>query len=188
MKTRESGMPSEEIWRSFFDPLRTLQLLGLTRETCNMVDFGCGYGTFTIPAARYVRGVVHAFDIEPEMIEESKRKAEAEQLTNVRFYLRDFMAEGTGLLDSAIDYVMLFNILHAEEPLNLLREAHRILTSGGKMGVMHWNYDPKTPRGPSMEIRPKPEDCRRWVDEAGFTVTTPHIDLPPYHYGFVGQK
>ena len=54
MKTRESGMPEEEMWREFFDPEAILQLLKLTSACRDVVEFGCGYGTFTIPAARIV--------------------------------------------------------------------------------------------------------------------------------------
>jgi hypothetical protein len=43
------------------------------------------------------------------------------------------------------------------QPEGLLREAYRILSHGGRLGIMHWNYDPATPRGPSMDIRPGPE-------------------------------
>jgi len=56
------------------------------------------------------------------------------------------------------------------------------------VGVIHWNYDPSTPRGPSMDIRPRPEQCQEWVQSAGFQLISPIIQLPPYHYGMVGQK
>jgi SAM-dependent methyltransferase len=79
---------------------------------------------------------------------------------------------------------MLFKILHTDDPVPLLREALRVLTPDGRAGVIHWNYDPDTPRGPPMAIRPRPEDCRRWAEAAGFTSGS-LIDLPPYHYGFV---
>ena len=36
--------------------------------------------------------------------------------------LRDFMSEGSGLEDSSVDFAMLFNILHVEEPTKLLRK------------------------------------------------------------------
>jgi ubiquinone/menaquinone biosynthesis C-methylase UbiE len=88
-----------------------------------------------------------------------------------------------GMSDATADFVMLFNILHAEERDALLAEAHRILTPGGRLAVTHWNPDPATPRGPSMEIRPRPEDCRRWMSEVGFRVDSEIIDLPPWHYG-----
>ncbi len=186
MKTRESGMPDEAMWASFFQPAEALEKLGLTSGCRDAVEFGCGYGTFTIPAARIVRGVVHAFDVEPDMIATTRQKARAAGLHNVRLRRRDFMADGTGLPDAGADYALLFNILHCEEPLALLREALRMLSPGGKLGIMHWNYDPTTPRGPSMEIRPRPEQCLAWAEEAGFQLAGPaRIPLPPYHYGFV---
>jgi ubiquinone/menaquinone biosynthesis C-methylase UbiE len=154
-----------------------------------VVDFGCGYGTFTVPAASLVRGTVYALDIEARMVEATGRKAEEVGLTNVRTELRDFVADGTGLPDGSVDYVMLFNILHCEQPQILLGEAWRVLSHRGRLGIMHWNYDPATPRGPSMEIRPKPGQCREWAERIGFQLQIPvKIDLPPYHYGWVMEK
>jgi predicted RNA methylase len=69
MKTRESGMPEEDRWKSFFDPELILNELGLDR-TCQMVvDLGSGYGTFCIPAAQRITGTVYAIDIDPQMID-----------------------------------------------------------------------------------------------------------------------
>ena len=189
MKQRESGMPDEQMWSGFFSPEQTLAKLGLTGDCRDAADFGCGYGTFTIPAAAMVRGTVFAFDIEPEMMEATSRKAREAGLDNVHVERRDFVAEGTGLPEASVDYVMIFNLLHCEEPLALLREAWRILVAGGLLGIIHWNYDPTTPRGPSMEIRPKPEQCRYWAEQVGFHLHIPDkIDLPPYHYGWAMEK
>jgi SAM-dependent methyltransferase len=189
MKTRESGMPSEEIWEGFFNPEETLKKLGLATDCKGVVDFGCGYGTFTIPAAHIVRSIVYALDIEAEMVAATKAKAEAANLTNVIVRLRDFIVEGSGLFDGCVEYAMLFNILHAEETSILLREAWRVLVPGGRLGIMHWNYDPSTPRGPNMSIRPRPEQCRDWAEQVGFQLLPPGlIDLPPYHYGFVFER
>ncbi len=189
MKTRESGMPDESMWSGFFSPEQTLVKLGLTGSCCDAGDLGCGYGTFSIPAARIVRGTVYALDIEAEMVEATARKARLAGLNNVRVEGRDFVAHGTGLADASVDYVMLFNILHCEQPEVLLREAYRVLSAGGRLGIMHWNYDPATPRGPSMAIRPRPEQCRDWAERVGFHLYVPRkIDLPPYHYGWVMEK
>jgi SAM-dependent methyltransferase len=188
MKVRQSGMPDEEMWERFFDPPDVLSRLGLKPETPSAVDLGCGYGTFTIPAARLIRGTVHGFDLEPEMIRATGARAESAGLANVELHLRDFVAEGTGLPDSSVGYVMLFNILHAEEPDRLLREAYRILVPGGAAAVMHWVSDRPTPRGPSLDIRPSPEDCRTWMAGEGFRVEGGVVDLPPYHFGLVGRK
>lgn len=188
MKTRESGMPAEEMWQTFFSPSQTLLTLGLHENMSNVAEFGCGYGTFTIPAAQIIRGTLHAFDIEADMITSTRAKAKQRNLSNVLFYQRDFVSDGTGLPDAYVDYVMLFNILHAEDPDILLAEGFRILRGGGTLGIMHWNYDPTTPRGPSMDIRPKPEQCAAWAKNAGFVVVQPIVDLPPYHYGIITKK
>lgn len=189
MKTRESGMPEESMWRGFFDAEAILTKLGLATGCEHVVDFGCGYGTFAVPAARIASGVVYALDIEPEMVAATRRKAAEAGLTNIESRQRDFVAEGAGLPDGSADYVMLFNILHAEERMTLLQAAWRVLKQGGRLAVIHWNYDPSTPRGPALSIRPRPEECRSWPEQIGFELLPPGlIDLPPYHYGFVFRR
>lgn len=188
MKTRESGMPEEEYWTSFFQPAEILKKLGLDSSYQKVVDIGCGYGTFTIPAAYFISGLVIAIDIDHQMVERCQRKVDESGLLNIAVQQRDFITDGTGLADNLIDFVMLFNILHAEDPICILQETWRILRPGGKVGIIHWNHDASTPRGPSMEIRPKPEQIHEWLQKADFALYERLIDLPPYHYGVVGQK
>ena len=189
MKTRESGMPDERLWSSFFSPARTLAELGLRTGCGDVLDLGCGYGTFAVPAAALAGGIVYALDIDPSMVQATGAAAAARGLVNLRATLRDFVAQGSGLSDGAVAYVMLFNILHCEHPEALLAEARRVLAPGGILAVMHWKRDPATPRGPSMAIRPTPEQCRQWVLAAGFAPLRPApIDLPPFHYGLTFSK
>ena len=187
MKIKESGMPKEEEWDKFFDPSKILSLLSLSPKVVDAADFGCGYGTFTIPAAKIIRGKIYALDIESEMIEATKKKARELNLDNVEVVLRDFISEGSGLKDLSVDFVMLFNILHVKKPTNLLKEAHRILRPGGKVGVVHWNFDATTPRGPPMNMRPKPGECKQWARSVGF-IFEHQFYLKPYHYGIVLRK
>lgn len=184
MKIRDSGMPERAMWEKFFDPKKILATLGVDKQTTDVAEFGCGYGTFTIPAAQVIKGKIYTFDIEPDMIRLTNEAAQNERLNNVEAIQRDFMADGSGLPEESVDYAMLFNILHLENPTALLREAQRILKPSGKLGIIHWNYDPATPRGPSMNIRPKPEDCLRWARSVGFREPV-RYDLKPYHYGIV---
>src|SRR6185295_7084353 len=142
------------------------------------------------PAAQLAaKATVYALDIDPDMIVATQAKAIAAGLTNVKTILRDFVVEGTGLEIGTADYAMLFNILHAESPHVLLNEAYKVLSPGGVLGIMHWNYDPATPRGPSMEIRPKPEQVVEWARQVGFELILGGIiDLPPYHYGIAFRR
>lgn len=184
MKVRDSGMPDQDQWESYFDPPAMLSKLGLTQATCNVIEFGCGYGTFTIATAQVVGGTVFALEIEPSILYGAKTRSESLGLTNIEFIERDFIGNGTGFADGRADYAMLFNILHTEDPVGLLCEAWRNVKPAGKVGVIHWNFDVGTPRGPPMAIRPRPGDCERWAKAAGLDCG-PLIDLPPYHYGYI---
>lgn len=183
MKVRDSGMPEEEMWARFFDPEAILRTFGIDRGIQDLVEFGCGYGTFTLAAGRAAE-TVYAFDIESDLVSLVQEKSRNNGLGNVLATVRDFVGQGTGLDDDAVDAALLFNILHHEEPVALMTEARRILKPGGILAVIHWNYDPSTPRGPSLEIRPRPEQCIGWGRQSGFSFDERHrYDFPPYHFG-----
>ncbi len=188
-KIRESGMPPEDVWSSFFDVERILDRMQLNSEVVDAVDFACGYGTFTIPAAQRIRGVMYAVDIDPGMMRSVEEKSRRLKLGNVRPLVRDLLRHGSGLENDSVDYVLLFNILHLEEPLILLRETHRVLRSQGRVGIIHWIRNANTPRGPPLEMRPTIEQCEDWCRQAGFTAGSgKSVDLRPYHFGLVMSK
>jgi SAM-dependent methyltransferase len=189
VKVRDSGMPDEEMWTGFFDPSKVLEVLGLGRGVQDVVEFGCGYGTFTLAAAGIASGTVHALDIEPEMVDVVRQKCGEAGIPNVQATVRDFVTDGSGLADNSMDAALLFNILHHEEPVALMKEALRVLKQNGVLAVIHWNYDPTTPRGPAMKFRPRPEQCVEWGHEAGFSLSDHNrYNLPPYHYGLTFRK
>ncbi len=191
MKGRESGMPEEAYWNSFFDVEAALNvLLGPQGVSGHALEFGCGYGTFTLPAARRISGNLRALDIEPALVAEVQRKAGAAGIINVHAELRDFVADGSGLQSASQAYVMIYNLLHVEHPVNLLRDAHRVLSRGAMLSVIHWRSDIPTPRGPSLAIRPTPEQCREWMAATGFHAIE-SVDLQtccPFHFGLLARR
>jgi ubiquinone/menaquinone biosynthesis C-methylase UbiE len=187
MKVRDSGMPEEEMWSTFFDPISMLQQIEITTDLQSVVDLGCGFGTFSIPASQIINGKVHAFDIEEEMILQLSNKCNKGNITNIELYQKDFIAEGTGFPNESTDYVMLFNILHHDNPHQILREVRRILKPGAKAGIVHWRSDIETPRGPQLHIRPTSEQCKRWASDSSFTIQKELI-LEPYHFGLIIRK
>jgi SAM-dependent methyltransferase len=188
MKIRDSGMPDQETWEGFFDATLTLRRLAFPCGSADVADFGCGYGTFSLAAARLTRGTVHALDIDPHMVAATAQRAQQLGLTNVRAIERDFVAEGTGLTAGSVAYAMLFNLLHAEEAIALLAEAHRVLSPDGVLAVIHWVHDAGTPRGPPLAIRPRPESCSAWARQVGFLPEERVVALPPHHYGLIARK
>lgn len=186
---RESGMPDEAYWETLFDVPLILERLGINDSLKNVVELGCGYGTFTLPVARRISGMIETVDIDPAMIERTRQRAETEGLRNVSCRLRDVMAAGFGGEPQSRDACLLFNILHCEQPTRLLAEAACAVRPGGWVLVIHWRHDPATPRGPSMEIRPRPKQILDWAQQTA--LLNPHgsmLDLPPWHYGFRFQR
>lgn len=185
MELRESGMPVSDMWEGFFDPEATLRALSLLVSVGDIADLCCGYGTFSVAAARLTGRTVHAVDISVEMAATAAARVAEAGDVDVRVTVRDLVVAGCGLGAGSTGYAMLFNILHCECPETLLAEAFRILAPGGLLAVTHWVSDRPTPRGPSAEIRPTPEQCREWAEAAGFRSAGDVVDLPPYHFGLV---
>lgn len=100
-----------------------------------ILDFGCGIGFNTIPAAEIVEneGKVYALDIHPLAIREVERKIREKRLENVRTILSDL---DTGLPNESIDIVLLYNVLPMVKELPaLIRELYRVLKPGGILSV-----------------------------------------------------
>ena len=89
-------MPDEDAWQVFYDADCIINKLDcVTKQNGVIAEFGCGYGTFTLPVAKRTSGLVYAFDIEPELVALVDRKARAAGLANVTAQVRDFVKDGT---------------------------------------------------------------------------------------------
>jgi len=180
-------MPGEKLWSQFFDPVMILQQMEVTPDLHSVADLGCGFGTFSVPASQLIEGKIYAFDIDGKMISQLQNKIEQLDINNIELYQKDFISEGTGLPDSSMDYVMLFNILHHKNPHQILSEVYRILKTGARAGIIHWRSDIQTPRGPQLHIRSTPAQCKQWSIESGFDICKELI-LAPYHFGIIINK
>lgn len=188
MKYRESGMPVEEMWEEFFDPKQVLQSLQVTKDIKKFIDIGCGYGTFLIPASNIISGVAIGVDIDNDYLTLCKQRIEDNNITNIHLLngdISNFEDDKKNMLQNA-DYITMFNILHCEEPLKLIRQSIKLLKKGGKIGVIHWIHE-DTPRGPSLDIRPKPETIIDWAESLGLKLIK-QVQLPPYHFGILFEK
>lgn len=122
-------------FRDFFLPRKnTLRELDL-KPGFQILDFGCGPGSYTAVAARLVgdSGKVFALDIHPLAIQRVKRAASRKGLSNIETIQSDC---ATGLKDESIDVAFLYDILHhLSEPDRVLGELHRVLKPDGILSV-----------------------------------------------------
>ena len=188
MKYRDSGMPDEAMWKTFFDPSMILRSMEVDSSVHQYLDIGCGYGTFLFPASDIVKKAT-GYDIDEQMIQHCLKLKHTYQKSNIELVLGDMSDIHDKFLianQNNFDYIALFNILHCEEPVQLFNFAKNLLTDNGKIGIIHWQYR-ETPRGPSMEIRPRPEQIIHWAETAALKLKK-SITLPPYHFGMIFKK
>mmetsp|Transcript_114111 Transcript_114111/g.208712 ORF Transcript_114111/g.208712 Transcript_114111/m.208712 type:complete len:125 (-) Transcript_114111:14-388(-) len=123
------------------------------------------------------------------MVELTCKRADSVGLANIHAEVRDVVANGYGIAAGSCDAALLFNILHCNEPVRMLQEAASLLSPSGRLYAIHWRYDETTPRGPFMDIRPRPEQLEEWAHATGLlkTVRGP-VDCPPWHYGWVFER
>lgn len=99
------------------------------------LDYGCGTGDFTIPAARIVgtEGKVYALDYFPRQLEIVEEKSSKEGLTNIETILSDSQ---TGLPDEYLDVIWMCDVLHeVKERRAVLEESHRVLKREGVLAI-----------------------------------------------------
>jgi len=119
----------------FRNPGKKLQELGI-KEGQTVLDFGCGPGSYAIPAARMVgqKGRVYALDIHPLAIKAVEHKAKKKALTNITTILSD---RDTGLPEESIDVVLLYDTIHMiTDKRALLKELHRAMKAKGLLSIL----------------------------------------------------
>jgi SAM-dependent methyltransferase len=89
-------MPEEAYWETLFDVSLIVDRLGIDARLKNVVELGCGYGTFTIPVARRISGVLTTFDVDEAMIERTRQRAAAAAVWNVLYMVGDVFVDGFG--------------------------------------------------------------------------------------------
>ncbi len=123
------------IRKNFRNIEEEINLAGMEKGL-RILDFGCGLGFNTIPAAKAVgnKGRVFALDLSNQSIKIMKKKIRKNKLNNV-----EIIHSGcdTGLEDKSIDLVYLHNTLPiVKEKQKVLGEITRVLKTGGRLSYM----------------------------------------------------
>lgn len=102
-----------------------------------ILDYGCGIGSYTIPAAKLVgeKGKVYALDKQPSAIKTVQEKAKKEKLENIETILSN---ENINLPDESVDIVLLYGVLPSlKDPIRILKELYRILKPEGYLSTRY---------------------------------------------------
>ncbi len=100
-----------------------------------VLDFGCGPGSYTLLAAQQVgaNGRVYALDIQPLVVQHIQMLAARQHLTNIITIQSD---GATGLSEASIDAILLYDIFHMfADPRGILAELQRVLKPEGQLSV-----------------------------------------------------
>jgi len=132
-------MPGEMEFREWLadNASMVLREVGL-RVGQTILDFGCGPGIFTIPAAEIAgeNGVVIAIDVRPQPLERVREKAMNAGLKNIRTVLVESPDLSTGLPNESTDVILVFDMLHSvTDRQGLFLELHRVLKTDGFLSI-----------------------------------------------------
>jgi SAM-dependent methyltransferase len=168
--------PDREQWQKpnlIMDELRIA-------EGSVVADLGAGGGWFTIRLARRVgpNGLVYAEDIQPQMIDATRRRAQHERLTNVRTVLG---TPSDPRLPRKIDAVLIVDAYHEiEDPVVLLKNVERSLNPQGRVGVVGYLPGGGGP-GPAPEERVAPDTVVKASEAAGLKLQA-RVAVPPFQF------
>lgn len=106
-----------------------------------VLDCGCGPGTISVGLAQIVaEGHVVGLDREAAELEQARRYAEQQRVTNIEFQLGNVYE--LPFPDGSFDAVFAHAVLqHLAEPMRALDEMRRVLKPGGLIGVREEDRD-----------------------------------------------
>ena len=121
--------------RDLFKPRAEVLKEAGIRPDAQVLDFGCGPGSYILPLSRLVgpRGRIYALDMNSLAIQAVKDLATRKKIDN----LETIVSRGdTGLADTSMDFVLLYDVLHhLNQPEAVLAELHRVLKPEGILSM-----------------------------------------------------
>ena len=153
--TRQRPMPDigyrlmASVWlknpvrRIFEKPESILGQLGINKDSC-ILDYGCGSGLFSIPAARLAaEGKVFALDTQALAISDVEKEKAQHGLYNIQTILSN--SNSIPLPSDSIDLIILSRVIrYIKNRTQALAEMSRVIKLGGLIWVQQGNMSGRT--------------------------------------------
>ena len=173
--------------RKWQDPSKIIGASGIA-EGWNVIDVGSGPCFFAAEIASRVGkgGKVYALDSSSVLLSKCVEIISGKGIANVFPLLAD-ADSGFPIVDGKLDAVFMANVLHDfAKPDEVVREAGRVLRSGGLMINLDWKKM-RTEFGPPEEMRLSEEESRKIIRSGPFDQFG-NIDAGPFHYCLTFRK
>jgi ubiquinone/menaquinone biosynthesis C-methylase UbiE len=162
------------------EPDKALDAIGI-RPGMVVADVGAGTGYMSLRMARRVgaTGKVYANDLQPEMLEKLRARAQREKVSNVETILG---TEADPKLPAGkIDLVLLVDVYHEfSQPQNMLQKMRESLTPTGRLVLLEYRKeDPKVPIRPEHKM--SVAQVKTEIEAEGFRLDQVIEVLPRQH-------
>lgn len=169
--------PKRDAWQKPAELVAALQLpAGAT-----VVDLGAGTGYFERYLSQAVGpdGSVLAVEVEPNLVEFLRERAERDQLANVTLVLASL--DNPRLPRGSADLILLADTYHhLDHRRRYLPHLLRALRPGGRIAIVDWKPG-KLREGPEPDHKIAPEKVIAEMQALGMEVVA-QPDILPYHY------
>jgi ubiquinone/menaquinone biosynthesis C-methylase UbiE len=152
-----------------------------------LCDLGCGNGYWTLPMAREVgpEGAVYAVDIQREMLQKLRQRADRFELKNIRPVLGTI--DDPKLPEDKIDLLLMVDVYHEfSHPQSMLWEIRRSLTPTGVVALLEYRKEDETVPIKLLHKMSKRQIMKEY-QENGFKLVREYNKLPWQHLMFFAR-
>ena len=167
-----------------------LKRLGF-KEGQTILDFGCGSGHYTIPAARVVgkEGKAYALEKDSEALDTLSRLAKSQGLENI-ILLKTLEELKIDLNNESVDAILFYDVLHymnAKERREIYEKVYKMLKRDGFLSVYPKHNKSDEPSWNFSDM--KLEDIIKEIESANFKLESKYFEKllhdDNYNKGFV---